>query len=128
MGWTPRATSTFRLLHYPPISNPAEYADNVWRSGAHTDFGSLTLVFQRPGEAGLECAANPLSRHDDDDDDGAIRYTRVDPEPGTIACNIGDMMMKLSDDRLLSNLHRVRMPAPGVAPSSRFSMAFFLQP
>jgi isopenicillin N synthase-like dioxygenase len=123
--WTPSATNTLRLLHYPPVNDPAAYADNLWRSGAHTDFGSLTLLFQRQGEAGLECAANPLSRHDDG---GAIRYTRVDPEPGTITCNIGDMMMKLSDEKLLSNLHRVRLPSPDAACFSRFSMAFFLQP
>merc|ERR1712232_1261443 len=54
--------------------------------------------------------------------------TPVDPEPGCISCNIGDMLMKISDGRLLSNLHRVRMPPPGSAPLSRYSMAFFLQP
>jgi len=122
--WTPKGQSVFRMLHYPPISNPTDHPDNVWRCGAHTDFGTFTLLFQRPGETGLECASNPLShRHD-----GVIRYTPVDPEPGSIACNIGDMLMKMSDDRLLSNLHRVRMPSPESAPSSRYSMAFFLQP
>merc|ERR1712039_1155735 len=122
--WTPTCKSVYRMLHYPPIANLVECADNVWRCGAHTDFAILTLLFQRPGETGLECASNPLShRHD-----GVIRYTPVDPEQGTISCNIGDMLMKMSDDRLLSNLHRVRMPSAEVPPSSRYSMAFFLQP
>merc|ERR1711879_606952 len=122
--WTPKSKCVFRMLHYPPISNPMECPANVWRCGAHTDFATFTLLFQRPGETGLECASNPLShRHD-----GVIRYTAVDPEPGTISCNIGDMLMKMSDDRLLSNLHRVRMPSAEVPPSSRYSMAFFLQP
>jgi isopenicillin N synthase-like dioxygenase len=122
--WTPQGKCVFRLLHYPPIDNPMDYPDNVWRCGAHTDFATFTLLFQRPGETGLECASNPLSHRND----GVIRYTAVDPEPGTISCNIGDMLMKMSDDRLLSNLHRVRMPSPGSAASSRYSMAFFLQP
>lgn len=122
--WTPNGKCVFRLLHYPPISNTLDYPDNVWRCGAHTDFATFTLLFQRPGETGLECASNPLSHRDD----GVIRYTAVDPEPGTISCNIGDMLMKMSDGRLLSNLHRVRMPSPVSAASSRYSMAFFLQP
>jgi len=112
------------MLHYPPISDPTAYPENVWRCGAHTDFATFTLLFQRPGETGLECAANPLSHRDD----GVIRYTPVDPEVGSISCNIGDMLMKMSDDRFLSNLHRVRMPSVEEALCSRYSMAFFLQP
>jgi len=122
--WTPRSTCVYRMLHYPPIYNVAGAPINAWRCGAHTDFGTFTLLFQRPGETGLECAANPQSCLSD----GVIRYTPVDPEPGTISCNIGDMLMKMSDDQLLSNLHRVRMPQVNSAPCSRYSMAFFLQP
>lgn len=122
--WNPKSKCVYRMLHYPPIANVADVPEDVWRCGAHTDFATFTLLFQRPGETGLECASNPLShRHD-----GVIRYTPVDPEPGTISCNIGDMLMKMSDDRLLSNLHRVRMPSAESPPSSRYSMAFFLQP
>jgi len=63
--WTPKSKCVFRMLHYPPISSPTAYAENVWRCGAHTDFATFTLLFQRLGETGLECAANPLShRHD----------------------------------------------------------------
>lgn len=122
--WSPMGKCVFRMLHYPPIDNSEEYPDNVWRAGAHTDFSALTLLFQRPGETGLECASNPLSHRSD----GIIRYTPVDPEAGCISCNIGDMLMKMSDGRLLSNLHRVRMPLAESAASSRYSMAFFLQP
>merc|ERR1712137_554412 len=122
--WTPKSKCVFRMLHYPPISHPTAYAENVWRCGAHTDFATFTLLFQRPGETGLECAANPLSHRND----GVIRYTPVDPEAGSISCNIGDMLMKMSDDRFLSNLHRVRMPSVEEGSSSRYSMAFFLQP
>lgn len=122
--WAPKSKCVFRMLHYPPIADPSAYPGNVWRCGAHTDFATFTLLFQRPGETGLECAANPLShRHD-----GVIRYTPVDPEIGSISCNIGDMLMKMSDDRFLSNLHRVRMPSAQDAAFSRYSMAFFLQP
>merc|ERR1712151_307049 len=122
--WTPRSKCVYRMLHYPPIYDVATSHADAWRCGAHTDFGTFTLLFQRPGETGLECAANPQSHRSD----GVIRYTPVDPEPGTISCNIGDMLMKMSDDRLLSNLHRVRLPQADSEPCSRYSMAFFLQP
>jgi len=53
----------------------------------------------------------------------------VDPVEGGIAVNIGDMLSRWSNDSLLSNLHRVRMPTPEEArpPRPRYSMAFFMQ-
>lgn len=49
------------MLHYHDITGktfPAEY----WRAGAHTDFDTLTLLFQRPGENGLEiCPGREVS-------------------------------------------------------------------
>ena len=60
--------------------------------------------------------------------DGAP-WLKVDPVPGGIAVNIGDMLGRWSDGRLLSNLHRVRMPTKEESspPKSRYSMAFFMQ-
>ena len=50
--------------------------------------------------------------------------------PGGVAVNVGDMLSRWSDGRLLSNLHRVRMPKPkpgeGEVPV-RYSLAFFMQ-
>ena len=53
----------------------------------------------------------------------------MDPVEGGIAVNIGDMLSRWSNDSLLSNLHRVRMPTPEEArpPRPRYSMAFFMQ-
>ncbi|MCG6450877.1 2OG-Fe(II) oxygenase family protein, partial [Vibrio parahaemolyticus] len=44
-----------------------------------------------------------------------------------ITCNIGDMLMRWSDDELKSTLHRVRMPTAEENQGSRYSMAFFCQ-
>ena len=41
--------------------------------------------------------------------------------------NIGDMLMRWSDDQLKSTLHRVRMPQPDEYQGSRYSMPFFCQ-
>ena len=131
--WGDDGQCTLRLLHYPPTApvDPAATGPRLWRAGPHTDWCCVTLLFQRPGEAGLECAANPRAA-------GAAgaapaAWAPVEPVEGGIAVNVGDMLSRWSDGRLLSNLHRVRMPLPeeaggadGLSPS-RYSIAFFLQ-
>ena len=126
--WGDEGQCTLRLLHYPPTAPPDEDAPSdaprVWRAGPHTDWCCCTLLFQRPGNEGLECAANPRVF-----DGGEQPWAAVDPVEGGIAINIGDMLSRWSDGRLLSNLHRVRMPTKEEAtpPKSRYSMAYFMQ-
>jgi len=82
----------------------------------------VTLLYQRPGNEGLECAANPRG--------GAAQaeWLRVDPVAGGVAVNVGDMLGRWADGRVLSNLHRVRMPATAAeCGRSRYSVAFFMQ-
>jgi len=44
-----------RLLHYPSIPPSSDFQPSVdIRAGAHSDYGSITLLFQRPGQPGLE--------------------------------------------------------------------------
>jgi isopenicillin N synthase-like dioxygenase len=132
--WKSDGQCTLRLLHYPPmdagtavkLSAPDESTGRrYWRAGPHTDWDNITLLFQREGQAGLECCANPRDTSKAD----VMRWTPVDPVRGGIAVNIGDMLSRWSDGRLYSNLHRVRMPteAECTPPSSRYSMAFFAQ-
>ena len=83
--------------------------------------GNVTLLFQRPGQTGLECCANPVTATCKDD----MYWTAVDPVPGGIAVNIGDMLARWSDGKLHSNLHRVRLPADASQP--RYSIAYFAQ-
>lgn len=113
--------STLRLLHYLPLDRPPDRtaSDEVWRAGAHTDFDCLTLLHQREGQAGLQlCPGRDL-------DSG--RWTPVEPRAGVITCNIGDMLMRWSDDRLPSTLHRVRVPPGEAATEPRYSLAYFAQ-
>lgn len=49
------------------------------------------------------------------------------PRKGHITCNIGDMLMRWSDDQLQSTLHRVRMPREGEYMGRRLSLPFFCQ-
>lgn len=133
--WAPGGQCTLRMLHYPPMDAATakrlatldEDGKIQWRAGPHTDWDSITLLFQiqRPGQAGLECCSNP---HDKNNANGAT-WTPVDPIEGGVSINIGDMLSRWSDGKLYSNLHRVRMPTTQecTPPSSRYSLAFFAQ-
>ncbi|KAI8578606.1 hypothetical protein K450DRAFT_281655 [Umbelopsis ramanniana AG] len=119
----PDCQQTLRCLHYHDITGktfPPEY----WRAGAHTDFDTLTLLFQKPGENGLEvCPGREAST------DFAVgdAWSPINPGEGEIVCNIGDMIMRWSDDRLKSNFHRVRTPKVGEYQGPRYSLAYFNQ-
>lgn len=110
--------STLRLLHYFPLPEDADLT-GVWRAGAHTDFDCLTLLFQRDGQGGLQvCPGKERETQE---------WTSVHPSNEAITCNIGDMLMRWSDDLLPSNFHRVRSPGPADHRGARYSIAFFAQ-
>ena len=117
----PGYQSTLRLLHYLPLVDAKPEDFKFWRAGAHTDFDCLTLLHQRKGQTGLQVCPGK------DADGRALSWTDVPAEDYVITCNIGDMLMRWSDDRLISNLHRVRMPKPGESLAARHSIAFFAQ-
>ncbi len=101
--------SVLRLLHYPPI--PAD-APGV-RAGAHEDINVITLLLGAE-EAGLELL----------DRDG--RWLPIQPPPGAVVCNIGDMLQRLTAGVLPSTTHRVVNPPPERRGVSRYSTPFFL--
>jgi len=111
--------STLRLLHYYAIAPEDQNRLGLWRAGAHTDFDCLTILYQREGQGGLQVC--PGKEHE------AQEWTSIPPHEDTITCNIGDMLMRWSDDRLPSNFHRVKNPVPGEYMGPRYSLAFFCQ-
>ncbi|KAF3256955.1 hypothetical protein TWF217_004888 [Orbilia oligospora] len=118
------AMTTLRLLHYHENETRA-IPDGHIRAGAHTDYDFLTLLFQRTGEDGLEvCPGRECYTSFGMGD----VWTPVKANTGEIVCNIGDMLMSLSDDRLKSLFHRVRNPRTGESQKARHSIAFFNQP
>ena len=115
----PSYQSTLRLLHYFATPPEQQAQLGLWRAGAHTDFDCLTLLFQRQGQGGLQvCPGKEIDSQ---------AWTSVAPDEEAITCNIGDMLMRWSDDQLPSNFHRVKNPVPGDYMGSRYSMAFFAQ-
>jgi isopenicillin N synthase-like dioxygenase len=115
----PAYQSTLRLLHYFAIDPAHRERAGLWRAGAHTDWDCLTLLFQQPGQGGLQVCPGK--------DQEARLWTPIDPAEGVITCNIGDMLMRWSDDQLQSTFHRVKTPGPGEYQGSRYSLAFFAQ-
>ncbi|RMY59259.1 hypothetical protein D0865_02163 [Hortaea werneckii] len=96
------------------------------RAGAHADWDLLTLLFQRPGQSGLEiCPGREAVTNFGIGD----TWTRIEFAPGDIVCNIGDLLMSWSDDRFKSTFHRVKAPSEdGDYFGPRYSIAFFNQP
>jgi len=125
--WGDESKCVLRLLHYPATDGVIGYKNqNQWRAAPHTDFALLTLLFQKVGEEGLQCA----QRHHTKEvtESHPLGWQPVPPLDGAITVNIGDMLQRWSSDKLVSNLHRVVMPTGEDAKKSRYSMAFFLQP
>lgn len=115
----PTYQSTLRLLHYYAFPDELLDEPGIWRAGAHTDFDVLTLLFQRSGQGGLQVL--PGAETD------SQAWTPVEPSNAAITCNIGDMLMRWSDDALPSNFHRVRAPRRGEYQGPRYTIAYFAQ-
>jgi isopenicillin N synthase-like dioxygenase len=104
--YTGDPTVLFRIFRYPPD----EAAREGWGVGAHTDYGLLTLL-QQDEVGGLQV----LNRD---------RWLDVPPLAGSLVCNVGDMLERLTNGRYLSALHR----AKNLSARERLSMVLFLDP
>ncbi|MEM7357991.1 MAG: 2-oxoglutarate and iron-dependent oxygenase domain-containing protein [Pseudomonadota bacterium] len=101
-----------RILHYPPIED--ETIPNL-RAAAHEDINLITLLAGSEQD-GLEV----LSRSGE--------WVPISMIEGTIICNVGDMLQRLTNHRLPSTTHRVANPQGEQARVSRYSIPFFVHP
>jgi isopenicillin N synthase-like dioxygenase len=106
---TQDGNSVLRLLHYPPMPPKP---DGV-RAEAHEDINTITLLLGAE-EAGLQL----LTREG--------QWLDVNPPPGALVVNIGDMLQRLTNHVLPSTSHRVVNPAQDRAHLPRYSIPFFL--
>ena len=114
-GAIDRHFSTCPTNLYP--EPPGETLPGQLRAGAHTDFGSLTILAVNDAPGGLQ-ALFP---------DGAWRDVR--PAPGQLVVNLGDMMGRWTNDRWKSTVHRVvNPPREQASGSRRQTVGFFLHP
>lgn len=103
--------SILRLLHYPPQDNPPP-AGTV-RAGAHEDINVITLLLGAE-EAGLQA----LHR--------SGQWLDINPPPGSLVINCGDMLQRLTAGILPSTTHRVLNPSAERAKFPRYSTPYFL--
>lgn len=101
--------SVLRLLHYPPVSKDATGV----RAGAHGDINAITLLLGAE-EGGLQVK----------DRDG--EWLPINPPPGCLVVNIGDMLERATNDVLPSTIHQVVNPPPERRGFARYSTPFFL--
>jgi isopenicillin N synthase-like dioxygenase len=110
-----RQVGTMRLNYYPAVT--VAPSPGQLRSSAHTDYGGFTILSGEDVPGGLQ-----VRRRDG-------RWVDVATTPTTFVVNIGDLLMRWTNDRWLSNLHRVVNPAPDDGPGrARLSIAFFTHP
>lgn len=117
--YTDGGDNTLRLLHYPSVPKSVFTKNNMQvRAGEHTDYGSITLLFQ-DDRGGLQVKSP----------DGT--FVNATPIPGTVVVNAGDLLARWSNDTIKSSLHRVvepPAPADGDVHPARYSIAYFCNP
>jgi isopenicillin N synthase-like dioxygenase len=107
--------TNFVARNYPDQPHPLR--PGQLRAGAHTDWGSVTILKTEDKPGGLEVQSS----------DGAWRPVPI--VPGTLILNIGDLMARWTNDRWVSTMHRVVNPPRDVSTGTRrLSLAFFHQP
>jgi isopenicillin N synthase-like dioxygenase len=110
-----RHITNFSVIHYPP-QHEAPLPGQL-RAGAHTDYGSLTIVKPDAAEGGLQV----LARNGD--------WLDVPHVADAFVVNLGDLMAEWTNDRWVSTLHRVVNPSRAAGERARrISMTFFHQP
>ena len=110
-----RSIGTMRLNYYP--AQAVSPAPGQLRASAHTDYGGFTILSGEDVPGGLQV----LTR--------SGRWVDVPTTADTFVVNIGDLLMRWTNDRWLSNMHRVVNPPAGAGPSGpRLSIAFFNHP
>ena len=104
--------SILRCIHYPPITQEPKSAI---RAEQHEDINLITLLVGASAD-GLEI----LTKQNE--------WVGVTSLPGQIVVNVGDMLQRLTNNKLRSTTHRVVNPHRDLWHTSRFSMPFFLHP
>ena len=104
--------SILRAIHYPPITHEPKSAI---RAEQHEDINLITLLVGASAD-GLEI----LSK--------ANQWVAVTSLPEQIVVNVGDMLQRLTNNKLRSTTHRVVNPDRSLWHTSRFSIPFFLHP
>ncbi|KUI66804.1 hypothetical protein VM1G_02190 [Cytospora mali] len=114
-----------RLLHYPPVETEKLSQNALARMPAHSDWGSITMLFQD------DCGGLQV-----EDPKTPGEFVEATPMKNALVMNVGDLLMRWSNDYLKSTLHRVTLPpvateqpAGGKSMTrARYSIPYFVSP
>ncbi|NUU23315.1 MAG: isopenicillin N synthase family oxygenase [Streptomycetaceae bacterium] len=112
---TRHPTWGFNINWYPGVDRVGPPEPGQFRIGAHTDFGTVTVLDREAGSGGLQVFTDERGWED----------APYDPDAFTI--NVGDLMARWTDGRWRSGRHRV-LPPPGDAPAEELmSLVYFYE-
>ncbi|CAJ2508177.1 Uu.00g093630.m01.CDS01 [Anthostomella pinea] len=136
--------SILRFLYYPPPSStPTARPDQDVRAGAHSDYGSITLLFRLRGQAGLEILKTPSSPSPPEWAPVPVCPPGTEADPASpILVNIGDLLSYWTNGLLRSTVHRVSFagsdsnsdssstttPNSESSTDPRYSLVYFCHP
>jgi isopenicillin N synthase-like dioxygenase len=107
---------TAMRLNFYPAQTDAPLSGQL-RAGEHTDYGAFTILNGENAPGGLQV----LTREG--------TWIDVETDPANFVVNIGDLLMRWTNDRWVSNMHRVaNPPRAAAAAAKRLSIAFFQHP
>jgi len=105
-------SSTMRILHYP--SHKGNIKENQVRGGAHTDYGSITLLWRFDEVPGLQI-------YDKENDE----WINAPIIKNSVVLNVADMFARWTNDTLKSTPHRI---VNSDLSRPRYSMPYFVDP
>ncbi len=110
--WIKNGNSILRPIHYPPISSEPK---NAVRAAAHGDINLITLLMGAHGK-GLQ-----VQNHEGE-------WVDAIAQPDQLMINVGDMLSRLTNNKLKSTIHQVVNPPKELWGTSRYSVPFFMHP
>lgn len=110
--WVVGGNSILRALHYPPVLKKQQKSI---RAAAHGDINLITLLMGAHGK-GLQVKNNNE------------QWIDAIAEKDELMINVGDMLSRLTNNKLKSTIHRVVNPNEQIVNKSRYSIPFFMHP
>ncbi len=104
--------SILRPIHYPPITDKPKGSE---RAAAHGDINLITLLMGAQGK-GLQVQ----NRNGE--------WIDAIAQPDELMINVGDMLSRLTNNKLKSTIHKVINPPEELWNTSRYSIPFFMHP
>lgn len=118
------SNNQLRLLHYPPVETEKLSSNAMARMPAHSDWGTITMLFQD------DCGGLQV-----EDPNMPGTFVEATPVKRALVMNVGDLLMRWSNDYLRSTLHRVTVPPLQPSQSgqkmmtrARYSIPYFVSP